>query len=44
MMAHHARAVMMANTCLAKAETEAVLGLCQSIIEQQMAETSELQN
>jgi hypothetical protein len=38
MMDHHQMAVDMANDCLAKASTEAVVTLCQNIIDAQTAE------
>lgn len=44
MIDHHSMASMMASDCLTRAETEAVMTLCQSIIDKQTAEIQELQN
>jgi uncharacterized protein (DUF305 family) len=43
MIDHHQMAIDMANDCLAKAETETVLAMCQSIIDAQSAEITQMQ-
>lgn len=41
---HHQMALDMANDCLAKAETESVLTLCQNIIDAQTAEITYMED